>query len=70
VSEETGQAYIAANFGASSGLHALDLEDGSLVWDAAYDDLSEPEILRITDETVYLSASTEEETFLIALETD
>ncbi len=51
VSEETGQAYIAANFGASSGLHALDLEDGSLVWDAAYDDLSEPEILSITDET-------------------
>jgi outer membrane protein assembly factor BamB len=70
VSEESEQAYIAANFGASSAIHALDLEDGALAWDAAYHDLSEATILRVTDETVYLSASTEDETFLIAVETD
>lgn len=68
VSGETEQAYVAVDYGESAAISALDFVDGSLAWDAAYPDLGGPQVLRVTEETIYLLASSPDETVLIALQ--
>ncbi len=67
--DETNAAYVTVNYGESSAILALDLDDGALVWDIAYPDLGNPFIQLATDETIYLSGDTVDETILIALAT-